>query len=478
MKRLQFILFPFLLYVSCIDEQQEREDLTAPMAEEQTHNLFLSIDDAVYDELSRDMAFQSLCTRYEFLSSEIDKMDSTMIAEMIDWYVSLAEFETKYKREDLIAYIIKHEHDRPLTRIELPEVTVTGHYELYVVWRDAWWCYDLMTSPLLILANVPESAFYADFSDYLYSCLDGDIKSFIYGSIARSNVSNPRWQLYSTNSAIINLFWNILNFRDQANYYYIVRSMGYDFATYFTTRRWQRLIELPGVKLNDKIFTSFRIMGYGGIGSISASTPPASPVVSNAEKIFKSSSLSKEMWEKVEEMIKHIMNDCMGGRVYNALEGKKIELRIDKGNSYLNGQITITENSSSDALFHEMFHAYQHTQDKDPANYINREVEAQIAEFKYVRRLPEEEKKKSLYARNPTHRQVRSLALLSDFFNENGQVRVVQGRNISAEQVTSAFVDHGNLLRNFKGRYQGKPFNTSKNITDNTSNLLELSKDC
>lgn len=107
----------------------------------------------------------------------------------------------------------------------------------------------------------------------------------------------------------------------------------------------------------------------------------------NARKIF-SGDLTEEQWKKLENMLKKIINDCMGEGLYKELSkifnsNNKISFNFsdkEKGAKYspINNVITFNPNMESGTLLHEMMHAYQYKQKNDVDIWRNQTINSEI----------------------------------------------------------------------------------------------------
>jgi len=132
----------------------------------------------------------------------------------------------------------------------------------------------------------------------------------------------------------------------------------------------------------------------GGGGSNGSAT--------KAKKIFRNDNLSPEEWDKIENMIEQIINDCMGGPLYNSLVdfmgGSTLSIEFDpsfEGGKWLpsQGKIILGDmngTAESHVLFHELFHVYQASESASLMNQsmINYEAEAFIAQYKFRQKIP------------------------------------------------------------------------------------------
>ena len=133
--------------------------------------------------------------------------------------------------------------------------------------------------------------------------------------------------------------------------------------------------------------------GYVPIPPEGGTQPMTAP---NARKIF-SGDLTEEQWKKLENMLKKIINDCMGEGLYKELSkifnsNNKISFNFsdkEKGAKYspINNVITFNPNMESGTLLHEMMHAYQYKQKNDVDIWrnqtINSEIESHYTQYLY-----------------------------------------------------------------------------------------------
>lgn len=130
-----------------------------------------------------------------------------------------------------------------------------------------------------------------------------------------------------------------------------------------------------------------------GGGGVPPSTT-VSPQGDLSKKIFSNDSkLTKEQWQKVEEVLNNINNDCMGGKMFKDMINSSIKLIYDK-NLSPNGQYNAADktlkikqfdkqNELEIAVLHELFHSQQ------PLNLqgkLNMEIEAHFMMYRYIYR--------------------------------------------------------------------------------------------
>ena len=110
------------------------------------------------------------------------------------------------------------------------------------------------------------------------------------------------------------------------------------------------------------------------------------------QSLFTTDSLTEDQIQEVGKMLEQIMQDCMGGELYNKLVNNvkpiKLTFHSDKNSQYnYDSHSIILKSCNSDTLLHEMFHAYQHSvleNDEYDKAGVNYEIEAQIARYIYI----------------------------------------------------------------------------------------------
>ncbi|WP_291529413.1 hypothetical protein [Bacteroides sp. UBA939] len=132
--------------------------------------------------------------------------------------------------------------------------------------------------------------------------------------------------------------------------------------------------------------------GGGESGGEGGSNGDQSSTTNNpATELFYQSPYNAELWEEVNELLKDIMDDCMGESLYTELLRKngRLSLVIDENrgySSFVNNTITLGEVESGQ-LFQELWHAYQYTGESDASwnkSFINQEIEANYAMYLYL----------------------------------------------------------------------------------------------
>lgn len=129
----------------------------------------------------------------------------------------------------------------------------------------------------------------------------------------------------------------------------------------------------------------------GGGGTTPSNVSPQGDI---CKKLFSDKSkLTKEQWKKIEDALKDINNDCMGGKMLGAIKNNSITLIYDK-NLGPNGQYNAKEKTLrikqfddhdllESSMLHELFHSQQ------PLNLqgkLNMEIEAHYIQWRYAKR--------------------------------------------------------------------------------------------
>ena len=129
--------------------------------------------------------------------------------------------------------------------------------------------------------------------------------------------------------------------------------------------------------------------GGGGLPST-----PVGPQGNLSQKLFSNDSkLTKEQWQKIEEVLNDINSDCMGGKMLGAMTTSSIKLIYDNQLSS-NGRYNAADktlrvkqfddhNLLESSILHELFHSQQ------PLNLqgkLNMEIEAHYIQWRYAMR--------------------------------------------------------------------------------------------
>lgn len=129
---------------------------------------------------------------------------------------------------------------------------------------------------------------------------------------------------------------------------------------------------------------------------------------SKAKNLFENKELSESDWEEINKLLEEIAKDCMGENLYNAVKdslgNEKITFKFtdEKTSWYSDKEKTLylsETNIKSGTLLHELFHVFQIYQEEAASinnSIMNKEIEAHLAQYKYLRKnkkLNELEKK-------------------------------------------------------------------------------------
>lgn len=226
------------------------------------------------------------------------------------------------------------------------------------------------------------------------------------------------------------------------------------------------------------------LLGGGG-----GNTTPKSPaeIAPKASKIFRNSKMTEQNWALVEKMIEKIINDCMGGELYNGLKsylnGKTLTIQFKDGTDGSFGMqgesvgIALGMQMESNQLLHEMFHAYQAYQNALPqynGSLLNLEIEAHYAQYLYTRKL-KEYKGNKWERRDEDDARRRSIAKLATYLDEKGNL---------LPEITNGQLDleiTGNVIPALRAAgYTETKYPLNDNIvgTANFNNLKKLTVNC
>lgn len=194
--------------------------------------------------------------------------------------------------------------------------------------------------------------------------------------------------------------------------------------------------------------------GIGGPGGSSGGTTSGGGSAPLAQKIFRNSNMTDQNWAVIEKMIEKIIDDCLGGNLYNGLkeklDGKTLAIQFTDNSPsfYFNGETTGIKLSlnyiESNHLLHEMFHAYQayqETQNSYVNAELNLEIEAHYAQYLYLKKRPEfaGSKWSKQYAMDNRHEEI---AMLENFLLPNGLMDLdvtEKDLNTQIDSVVAAF---------------------------------------
>ncbi len=219
--------------------------------------------------------------------------------------------------------------------------------------------------------------------------------------------------------------------------------------------------------------------GEGGGGNPGAGT--GQTVAPNASRLLRNSSMTAQQWEKVENMILHIMIDCMGGALYNGLNALTgsgtFAITYDPNGSanFTGTGIVINSLDEDQTLMHELFHAYQayhETTASFNAASANLEVEAQIAKMMYhLNTAPSIDEFSRRYEElNDGGMGSKALDLAMGLTSKG---TIVPGR--SSSEFIALYED---LAHNIVAEDSRYIFNTHRSMNQNISNIRTLSINC
>lgn len=207
------------------------------------------------------------------------------------------------------------------------------------------------------------------------------------------------------------------------------------------------------------------------------------------EDLFDTEGLSDEQKDKVGKMLQEIIKDCMGEELYNQLLAKLNDNHIqivfsNKTPSYLNNVLNFNENSYSDTLLHELFHAYQDLSIQGSLNSIsvNLEIEAQLAKYKYAYRknspVPDD-RRDADYRHSSLKEQLFNLHILT----KEG-VTIDEGDNPIARESNLYLFDYTyqlvakEIIRISEQQGFGYKYDKNRGMDDNLKLIIGLSLEC
>lgn len=139
--------------------------------------------------------------------------------------------------------------------------------------------------------------------------------------------------------------------------------------------------------------------GGGGPTESGSGSGKIAPQGDLSKAVFNADSkLTKQQWQKVEEALKNINNDCLGGRLIGEVKSKGIKIvhcdtmKANGSYNHKNKRLFIKNFYETDddanknprqlesTLFHELLHS---AQPGDDSTRLNREIEVRIAHFIY-----------------------------------------------------------------------------------------------
>jgi hypothetical protein len=473
MKQIGVLMIVFLFCLSCADEWQEEITQTAPVPEEKelwqwSREELMKIDETLYDELSHNEEFQSLCKQYRTILDSLTSDDTTTIASLTSWHSSMKKLGEQKACKNIATYVLRYVRERPATRIDLPEVVVFGTYRLWEIWEDMWTFYDIWS----FSANAFGVSKH-NLEDDIYQFLNmspfcGWDISHVYEKVLYTHFGE--WRRIHTVYDFLD-FFEKLGLYEVSLYYPLVDYMYNEIQNYFIHELWKGLLH-PVVPIPSPPPPPL---------PPPPPPPPPSPVAPTAKEIFKGD-LSDAEWKRVEEMIKDIIADCMGGKLYNGIQamlsnGTKIALTIG-GIEHIGesseGKITLNSLAESDALLHELFHSYQRANipiDTWQSTSISREIEARLAGYRYAQKLSDEKRASSWHGNNPESQRTEGLKNINIFLDTKGNLEISKN-----EASALKAMEEYHMYLNRIG-YSGE-FDRGKGVAGNLKSLRELSKDC
>lgn len=219
------------------------------------------------------------------------------------------------------------------------------------------------------------------------------------------------------------------------------------------------------------------IGGSGGSGSSSPSSN--TPAGSIFKKEIDQDSL---LWQITENMMTRIMEDCLGGNLYNLLreelKNRKINIEFDfgKGYSYNWDEHTIhigLEELEANNLLHEMFHVFQTTQEHISSfrsSMMNKEIEAHYAQYLFLKRSVEWTKQKK--KKYTDSQRLRATTSLAKYINQQGYITT------SDLDFFNVYLSN-NIVSSFRNEgYENYPFKEYPDITKVFPNIKLTTKNC
>lgn len=232
--------------------------------------------------------------------------------------------------------------------------------------------------------------------------------------------------------------------------------------------------------------------GGGGGGSGISPAPDGTNTTSPLEKAMNSTfnnldKLKLADRQKVDTMYKKIAADCAGQTLLFFLSKLAPDSRlnieftdsIDKYSSP-NNTIYIRNQGESNEFFHELFHAYQSsflTNIEFNSRVLNLEIEAHLAQYKFMGRSKESRKKWTGNYKN--NLRLRGIVRLNDFVDDYGKAieEITETEETAIKRAESAVAESYRMFSihekygTFKGVY-------NFTLAFNFSNLRNLTKNC
>lgn len=236
------------------------------------------------------------------------------------------------------------------------------------------------------------------------------------------------------------------------------------------------------------VFHSISNTDGGGSGSINVGggVDGANTSASNSKAgdLFERNNQEQDsiLWRITENIVDRMIQDCMGGDLYNGIKQKygdnkiNLEFIFGEGASFEIDGHTLKfglGNLESNVMMHELFHAYQATRETAASfkgALMNREIEAHYAQYLYLQRSVEwTDEKKDKYSKN---QRLRAAASLDTYVDDHGNL-VESNKELFdcylSENVVSSFRKDG---------YEDYSFNENEDLPFTFSNIKALTKNC
>ncbi len=210
--------------------------------------------------------------------------------------------------------------------------------------------------------------------------------------------------------------------------------------------------------------------GGGGSSGNSGNSGTPTPDTPLTDKLFEVDEVDAE---KIEDMLEDLLIDCMGGKLFNGLDGRSgnINLTFTPGSNTsgftpgIKGGLRLSSLNIG-SLLHEMIHAYQYTGQTSiqwDSNTANREVEAYLAQYLFTKS----------YTGNRFGSQMQDLSF---YLNNNGTLK-----DPSDEAAFNAlFNDTAKHIQIVYEVERGKSikYDDKQSGIQSIANIMNLAKDC
>lgn len=225
----------------------------------------------------------------------------------------------------------------------------------------------------------------------------------------------------------------------------------------------------------------------GGAGGSGTDVPVggAPDTAPNAARIFQSTTMTTEEWEKLESMLNEIMDDCLGGALYSAiqekLKGKKCRIDFPDGVTtssfiYEQTRISISSTLQSHQLFHEMWHLYQaygETSESFEGSLLNQEIEAHYAQYLYIKGQSWYKGSKEYVVYHNDSRLYCITSLDYYFDNKGYPTKTEDTLRLLWDKIIDLFRKHQEY-----GKMDIYQYDSSRDLYNNFINIQRLMKDC